>query len=206
MKTLDTIIAVCGMAMLPSISSAQEIRLYGGYNGSNVVKAGEEGWGGQAGYQFGADVLIGNRWFLKPGLEFMVRNLNYSMTGTAPDGTTTLPEQEFKYTSRSLRVPVMLGLHLADPANDPAVNLYLMGGPSALMNLNADLDNNALTVETNSTQWYIGFGGGLELSFLFVELGYDVAMSNVFKGDDFQTNPKVNFLHANAGIRLKLAR
>lgn len=100
----------------------------------------------------------------------------------------------------------MLGVHLMDPDNDPAVNFYVMGGPSALMNLNADLNNDALTAETNSTQWYVGFGGGLELSFLFAEVGYDVAMSNVFKGDDFQTNPKVNFIHANAGVRLKLAR
>ena len=93
-----------------------------------------------------------------------------------------------------------------DPEDEPAVNVYLMGGPSALMNLNAKLNNDALTVKTNSTQWYVGFGGGLEFGFLFVEAGYDVAMSNVFKGNDFVTNPKVNFVHANAGVRLKLAQ
>lgn len=38
-----------------TLSSAQEIRLYGGYNGSNVSKAGTEQWVGRAGYQFGAD-------------------------------------------------------------------------------------------------------------------------------------------------------
>jgi hypothetical protein len=31
-------------------------------------------------------------------------------------------------------------------------------------------------------------------------------MSNVFKGNQFNTNPRVNFVHATAGIRLKLAR
>lgn len=30
-------------------------------------------------------------------------------------------------------------------------------------------------------------------------------MSNVFKGDDFDTNPKVNYVYALAGLRLKLA-
>ncbi len=180
--------------------------MYGGYNGSNVSKAGDESWVGRAGYQFGADVTIGSRWFLKPGIEFMVRNLNYSWAGTDANGNPATSDHEFDYTSRSLRVPVMLGLHLMDPADDPAVNIYLMGGPSALMNLNANLNNNQLNVETNSNQWYIGFGGGLELGFLFVEAGYDVAMSNVFKGNEFKTNPKVNFVHANAGIRLRLAR
>jgi hypothetical protein len=75
-----------------------------------------------------------------------------------------------------------------------------------MMNLNADLNNNNLSVETNNTQWYLGFGGGLEVSFLFFEVGYDVGMSNVFKGDAFETNPKVNFLHINAGLRLRLAK
>ena len=206
MNILKSVLAVCGIALIPTLSSAQEIRLYGGYNGSNVAKAGTEKWVGRAGYQFGADFIIGSRWFLKPGVEFMVRNLNYSLAGTAPDGTTIMPDTEFDYTSRSIRVPVMLGVHLMDPADEPVVNAYLMGGPSALMNLNAKLNNDALTVKTNATQWYIGFGGGLEFGFLFVEAGYDIAMNNVFKGDDFTTNPKVNFIHANAGVRLKLAQ
>lgn len=206
MDPIRTPLIIVGLALLPVLGHAQEIRLYGGYNGSNVSKAGDEQWVGRSGYQFGADVLIGSQWFLKPGIEFMVRNLNYTWAGNAPDGSTVLPDTEFDYTSRSLRVPIMLGVHLMDPADDPALNIYIMGGPSALMNLNADLDNDALTVETNSNQWYIGFGGGLELGFLFVEAGYDVAMSNVFKGSTFETNPKVNFVHANAGVRLRLAR
>lgn len=206
MERLQIFSALCGLALFPCLGSAQEVRLYGGYNGSNVSKAGPEQWVGRAGYQFGADVLIGSQWFLKPGIEFMVRNLNYSWSGTAPDGTTHLPDTEFDYSSRSLRIPLMLGVHLMDPANDPALNIYAMGGPSALMNLNADLNNDALDVSTNSTQWYLGFGAGLELGFLFLEGGYDVAMSNVFKGNDFETNPKVNFLHANVGVRLRLAQ
>lgn len=206
MHTGRTILVLGGLLLLPAITFAQEVRLYGGYNGSNVAKAGEEQWKGRSGYQFGADVLIGSRWFLKPGVELLVRNLDYSIAGTAPDGSLVLPDRKYQYTSRSLRVPVMLGLHLMDPQNEPSINAYVMGGPSAMMNLNADLNNDALHVETNGTQWYVGFGGGLELGFLFVEAGYDVAMSNVFKGSRFDTNPKVNFVHANAGVRLRLAK
>ena len=44
------------------------------------------------------------------------------------------------------------------------------------------------------------------MSFLFLEAGYDVAMTNVFKDSNFDTNPKINFLHVNAGVRLKLAK
>lgn len=185
--------------------AAQELRLSGGYSGSQVSEAGDEQWTGQAGYLFGVDLLLGDRWFVKPGVHLMVRNLNYTTAGTAPDGSTVGTDTEFRYTSRSLRVPVHLGLHLLDPADDPALNLYVLGGPTALMALDADLRNDELDVQTRPAQWYIGFGGGLELGFLFAEVGYDVAMSNVFKGESFSTNPRVNNVQAIAGIRLRLA-
>ena len=206
MRSPITLFALIGGMLLPLLSSAQELRLYGGYNGSNVKNGGDDQWVGRSGYQFGADLLLGNRVFLMPGVEFLTRNLNYTYAGTSPDGTVHYPSQEYKYTSNSLRIPLMLGFHVVDPSTDPGINFYVMGGPSALMNLNANLNNNALNVETNKTQWYLGAGGGLELGFLFIEAGYDVGLSNSFKGDGFQTNPKVNFLYANAGLRLRFAK
>lgn len=185
---------------------AQEFRLGAGYNGSNVRSAGTERWIGRGGYQFGADLLLGNLWFVKPGVHLLVRNLNYTLVGIGPDGIPTGTDVDFRYTSRSLRVPLLVGRHLLDPSDDPAFNVYVLGGPTALFNLSADLDNDALNVETQAAQWYLGFGGGVEVSFLFVEAGYDVAMSNVFKGDRFSTNPKVNNVYASAGVRLRLAK
>lgn len=201
LRTLSVALLASGALTL----HAQEFRLGGGYNGSNVSKAGTEQWVGKAGYQFGADLLLGGSWFVKPGVHLLVRNLNYSLVGVGPDGTPNGTDVDFRYTSRSLRVPLLVGRRLLDPSDDPAFNIYVVGGPTALFNLNADLDNDALTVETQAAQWYLGFGGGLELGFLFVEAGYDVAMSNVFNGDDFSTNPKVNNVYAAAGVRLRLA-
>lgn len=198
-----TAVLVCAAV---TSTTAQEFRLGGGYTGSNVREAGEEHWVGRAGYQFGADLVLGRQWFVKPGIYLQVRNLNYSIAGVDENGTPTGNDVEFRYTNRALRVPLMLGRRLLDPADDPAFNIYVMGGPTALFNLNADLDNDELDVETNPAQWYIGFGGGAEISFIYLEAGYDVAMSNVFKGDDFDTNPKVNNLYISAGVRLHLAK
>lgn len=86
------------------------------------------------------------------------------------------------------------------------INFYIFGGPTAMLALSADLDNDELEVETRPAQWSIGFGGGLELGPVFAEVGYDVAMSNVFKGQVFRTNPEVNHIQALAGLRLRLAR
>jgi hypothetical protein len=194
------IIPLLALSLSTATVSAQEIRLSGGYNASNVSEAGDEQWVGRAGYQFGADLMLGQRWFVKPGVHFLVRELRYTQAGT-----DDVPAQEFRYTNRSLSVPVLLGFNLMDPADDPGVNLYVMGGPTALMSLSADLDNDELDVETRGTQWYLGGAAGLSFGFLFIEGGYNAAMSNVFKGESFETNPKVNQGYAIAGVRLRLA-
>lgn len=188
-------------ALIGNCTSAQEFHLSAGYNGSNVQKAGDERWIGRGGYMFGADMKLGHHWFLEPGIHFMVRNLGFTYA-TAAD----IPPQDFTYTERSLRVPLMLGLNLLDPAEEPAVNVSLMGGPTALIGLSSKLDQNSLDVETRGTQWYLGFAGEVQLGVLFVNAGYDVAMSDVFDGERFATNPRVNFYHASAGVRLVLAK
>lgn len=189
-----------------SVLNAQEFRFGAGYNGSNVEKAGDERWIGKAGYQLGVDLVLGQRFFLKPGAYFQVRNLNYTLAGVAEDGSLIGTDVEYRYTARSLRVPLFAGLRLIDPADDGPINIYVAAGPTALFNLSADLDNDELQVETSGTQWFIGGAAGLELGFLFIEAGYDVAMSNVFKGNRFNTNPRVNQMTATAGLRLRLAR
>jgi len=207
MKYLPALALAALLGCAASISiNAQDFRLGGGYTGSNVSEAGKEQWVGQAGYQFGADLVLGRQWFVKPGIYLHVRNLNYSLAGTNEDGSPTGTDVEFRYTSRALRVPLLLGRRLLDSADGPAVNIYIMGGPTALFALTTDLDSDELDAETKAAQWYLGFGGGAEISFLYLEAGYDVAMSNVFEGDAFDTNPKVNNLYISAGVRLRLAQ
>lgn len=185
---------------------AQELRLGGGYSGSNIRESGSEKWVGRAGYQFGVDVLIGERLFVKPGLHFQARNLRYTVLGIGANGDLDGTSSEYKYTSRALRIPVLLGVRLLEPNEENGFNAYVMGGPTALIAINADSDNNSLNVTTRSTQWYLGAGLGFEYKFIFLEGGYDVAMSNVFKGDGINTNPKVNNLYVAAGVRFGLKR
>lgn len=185
--------------------NAQEFHLSGGYNGSHVREAGYERWVGRAGYQFGADLLLGGVWFVRAGAHLQVRNLNYTLAGLDENGDPIGTGTEFRYTSRSLRVPLSLGRHLLDPAGDPPINVYVLAGPTALFNLKADLENDQLDVQTNATQWYLGFAGGVELGFLFAEAGYDLAMTDVFSGQGFRTDPGVNQVYAVAGLRFQLA-
>lgn len=198
-----SIAAMMGIAAISTLQ-AQELRLGGGYTGSNVRKSGTENWVGRAGYQLGVDLVLGQRFFLKPGLHLQVRNLNYSVLGVGQDGLPNGTETEFRYTSRSLRVPALLGVRLLDPLDENEFNLYVVAGPTALIGIGADLNNSGFDITTRGTQWYLGFGGGMEYKFLFVEGGYDVALSNVFSGEGLNTNPKVNNVYLSGGLRFVL--
>ena len=205
MNTLTSlsIIAFLGTAMLGP-ASAQELRLGGGYSGSIVDKAGTDNWKGRAGYQFGVDALLGQRFFIKPGIHMQYRNLNYTTVGVGQDGVSNGITTENRYTSKALRIPILAGIRLIAPATDTDFNMYIHAGPTALIGLSAEQDDNTLSFTTRSTQWYLGFGAGMEYRFVFLEGGYDVGMSNVFKGDGVNTNPKVNNLYVAAGFRLLL--
>jgi hypothetical protein len=196
-------LALLSCATITSLH-AQELRIGAGYTGSNVRESGNERWVGRAGYQVGADLLLGQRFFVKPGIHLQVRNLNYTVLGVGQDGLPNGVETEYRYTSRSLRVPVLAGVRLMAPVDEPDFNIYLMGGPTALIAINADLNNSSLNITTRSTQWYLGAGLGFEYKFLFLEGGYDVAMTNVFTGDGINTNPKVNNAYIAAGLRFVL--
>lgn len=184
---------------------AQELRLSGGYNGSNVREAGDQRWTGRAGYQFGADIMLGNTWFARAGTHLMVRNLNYALLSSDTNGVSVQGNTEFRYTSRSLRVPLQVGRFVLDKRDDPTFNAYAFAGPTALFHLNARLEQDEFEVETAPVQWSIGFGGGAQYRFLFVEAGYDVAMNNIFEGEAPNTDPRVNQVYAVAGVRLELA-
>ncbi|MBK8500136.1 MAG: PorT family protein [Flavobacteriales bacterium] len=198
-----TLVALLASASLTTLH-AQELRLGGGYNSSNVRESGTEKWVGRAGYQLGVDLLIGQRLFVKPGIHLHVRNLRYTTIGIGQDGQPNGTENEFRYTSNSLRVPVLVGVRLLQPSEENDFNMYAMAGPTALIGMKADLNNNALNITTRNTQWYLGIGAGFEYKFLFLEAGYDVAMTNVFEGDGINTNPKVNNAYIAAGLGFML--
>lgn len=200
MKTLKTLLLSGALALAAGPAGAQQLLLSAGYNGTNVQRAGDEGWAGRGGYQFGIDVNIGNRWFVQPGIHFLVRNIRFTYVDASG-----LPPAEYRYTTQSLRIPLHIGINALDPKEDHGWNLSIMGGPSALIGIKSKIDNDQLEVSTRGTQWYLGAAGEVQVRFVFLRAGYDLALTDEFDGPAFQTNPKANFYHISAGVRLKLA-
>lgn len=207
MTTLQKPMVLLALLGLVEGAVAQELHVSGGYNATNVRESGDDpnAWTGRTGYQFGADLQLGDVWFARGGVHLQVRNMDYSTTTLDTAGASDLVNTSFTYTERSLRVPLLIGRNLLRSSDDPPVNVYVLAGPTALLHLSTSLDNDDLDVEAAPAQWLIGFGGGLTFSFLFAEATYGIGMSDIFKGETFGTNPRVNQFCLNAGIRLKLA-
>jgi hypothetical protein len=146
------LLVLFGTASITTVRS-QEIRLGGGYSGSIVNKTATENWKGRAGYQYGIDILLGQRIFLKPGIYMQIRNLDYTTIGVGEDGVPVGVETETRYTSKALRIPLMAGLRLIEPRDEPGFNMYVTGGPTALVGLSTNQDDNTLSFTTRSTQW-----------------------------------------------------
>ncbi len=200
----ELVLSLLMCAAAATTLQAQEIRLGGGYSGSKVDADGSDNWKGRAGYQYGLELLLGNRFFIKPGIYMQIRNLDYTTVGLGQDGVSNGIETETRYTSKALRIPLMGGIRLIDPTDDTDFNLYVTGGPTALIGLSTESDNNSLSFTTRGTQWYLGFGAGMEYRFLFVDAGYDVGMTNMFNGDGINTNPRINNSYITAGLRFVL--
>ncbi len=201
-RTLAFFLVFCATA--EGTLHAQEIRLGGGYSGSKVDADGSDNWKGRAGYQYGIELLLGNRFFVRPGIYMQIRNLDYTTVGLGQDGVSNGIETETRYTSKALRIPLMGGIRLFEPVDGKDFNLYVTGGPTALIGLSTESDNNSLSFTTRSTQWYLGFGAGAEYRFLFLDAGYDVGMTNMFNGDGINTNPRINNSYITAGLRFVL--
>jgi hypothetical protein len=198
---MRTLIIAALAACLATPAIGQEFRLYAGGNATNVheTKDGDE-WKGRPGFQLGADLMLGKMFYLQPGVQLLVRQLKYTTTAEE-----SVPAFEYEYTSQAIRIPLLVGIHLFDPAEEPTLNVRFFGGPSYVRNIKAEFDDEGIEdiYTTQNDQWYLGFGGGVEMGFLFLDAGYDVAMSDVFKGEDLTTNPRANLLWANVGFRLR---
>lgn len=163
--------------------------------GLNITNASEDPLSGkadgQAGWQFGASFLFGNKFYIEPGVHYLQRSIGFS--------SETIDELNFDATWNGLRIPVALGLHLLGSEESTAA-LRAFGGASAFILTGVDagiFDKD----DFESPTWGVFAGAGLDIWILFVDLKYEWSLTDVASIDDFNLGQKRS-LFANAGIRL----
>jgi hypothetical protein len=200
---MKSIILSFFFAVASIAASAQfEIRPFIGANFSNVTKS-PDGTSTQAkiGGQLGASVLVGNKFHLMPGISLFSRSTEYSSPGAV----------NIDQTVNGVLIPLLVGYRFVDPANEPFINFRLFTGPSLMFLTKTELNNSVAdeSVDWNNNQWGYQIGAGLDIAVFFVDMSYEVGLSNTGESKNSLSNVtdiKSNTFIINAGIRLSLAR
>lgn len=191
--SLGCIIALVAFQATTSHSQA-ELRIGAGLN-YNSFPSDLEGYSfsSSAGYQFGAELQFGDRLFFQTGLH--LESLRTEVT-RQPTGISV---EDFQVNR--LRVPAYLGYRFA--SSKSWLNMRIFTGPNASLVINRSLDE-AFSIEDDdfsSVLFGYNVGAGVDLAFLFVDVGYMFGLNDVLELEDSSSSNSLFFL--NAGLRLK---
>jgi len=144
----------------------------------------------KAGYQFGGGVLIGNKFYVEPGIQFVRSSRTITAESTKVD-----------FSQNLVKIPVYAGVHVLG-AEDKPFALRLFAGPAVSIPGKIkdgkeffDKDN------INNAIWAVDGGVGLDIFFLFIEANYEYSFNDYF-ADSFGDNGKHGAFIINAGIHI----
>lgn len=175
-----------------TVSAQLTLRPFVGINSSSLSDLDSASFDSKVGYQLGADLQIGSKFYVQPGLQFeFVKNTIDPRTGDETD-----------YNRTNLRIPVLVGYSFGGTQANWAFRIFT--GPNATFNLSDKQDGESAfeDLDVNNIIWGWNAGAGVDfLSILFLDFGYQFGLSDVFDGLD--EAPRNNLFYANAGLRIR---
>lgn len=192
MKKFLTVLAI--FTLIGYGAHAQVLKPGVGLNFTGITDTGDN-VKGKAGWQIGASMAWGEKFYFEPGIFYMGKSLKYTDTGN--------PNQDnFKDVGlKGVRVPVAVGLNVFG-RDDSTLAVRVFGGGSGFFltsvsdNLNKD--------DYNSASWGAFAGAGVDFSILFVEAAYEWSVTDVQnKVADVDFGQTRGF-YATAGLRFRL--
>jgi len=167
-----------------------------GFNTSSLSNVENFDFEGEIGFQFGADLQIGNRFYVQPGIMFEFVN-NKVSPASGNDDNVDLKQNRF-------RIPVLVGYRFFDIDTDRWFNIRLFTGPNASFLTKTDVDESAVNIDKDDFKnlvWGWNAGLGFDISILFIDLGYQFGLSDII--DNLDDAPRNNLFYANAGVRIR---
>ncbi len=160
----------------------------------------------RVGYQLGANLLIGDRFYVSPGVQYFAKSTEFSNN----DNVEFSSDQKIQ----GIRIPVLVGFRIIELEDDPYVNFRIFAGPSFNYILDSDLGDESLEkeLEYKDIQYAAEIGAGLDVGIFFLQAAYEFGLSNnydntvdnteaTFEGFD---NIKSNTFFVSAGLRFTL--
>ena len=184
--------AIFSMLCLGAVSAQITLRPYAGISSNSLTEDFEDAeWKSKIGYQLGADLQIGNRFYVQPGVQVeFAKNAIDDLVGGG----------ETDFTRTNLRIPVMVGYAFGQIDGNFAARIFT--GPNASFVLNGKLEEDDVKDDLKSAVFGWNVGAGLDFSILFVDLGYQVGLSEVFE-NGLDNDSKNNRFYANVGLRVR---
>lgn len=182
-----------------SAASAQvTLRPYVGINSHSLTEDFDDAdWKSKIGYQVGVDLQIGSKFYVQPGIQ-----LDFVKNRIEPK--VTIPGFEDTDFKRShVRIPVMVGYAFGEVDGDFAARIFT--GPNAAFLITAKFEDEDVKEQLKSAVFGWNVGAGLDFSILFIDVGYQIGLSEVFDdlGLDEENGSKGNYFYANAGVRIR---
>lgn len=145
----------------------------------------------KAGFQYGGGLLIGDKFYVEPGVQFV------RMSRAITETTT---EEEIDFTQNFVKVPLYAGYHLLGHESGP-VALRVFGGPAAIIAGKVKKGDEQITKDdVKNFQLMADVGVGVDILFLFAELNYELGLTKFWENEDFDSTHKGFVI--NAGIHL----
>lgn len=179
------------LAVMAYVSTSAQVEIKGliGTNFSTFPGSNND-VSAKAGFQYGAGVLIGNKFYVEPGIQFVTSSSTFDANSTSID-----------FSQNSVKIPVYLGYHLLG-AEDKPLALRIFAGPTVNIPGKIKKGEDQITKDDiNKSVWAVDGGVGLDILFLFVEANYEYSLNDYFT-DAAPTNGKHGAFIINAGIHI----
>jgi len=158
---------------------------------------------GRVGYQAGAAITFGERFFIQPGFQYT--NLSTKIVNESNANSANIFTDEA--TIQVVSVPLKFGFRFIDPEKEDFFNVRMFGGVEGHHVIGVKHGTNSGAIGQISKDDYTNmilnadFGLGIDLWFLFVDAGYQIGLTPVHASGD---NAKASAFYTNLGIRIKL--
>jgi hypothetical protein len=209
MRKITLLLLVSLMSLTISYAQSFDIRAYGGMNvlqlttdnGTSIINGvlHSKNVSGRPGYQFGAAVTFGERFYVQPGIEWATIS-----TKIVNKNSSTGKELTDETTLSMFSVPLKVGFRLIDPEKENLFNVRIFAGLDGhhITKVNHITKSDAYDEITKDDYTNLimnaDFGMGIDIFIFYIDLGYQLGLSPVHTNGDMA---KGNSFYGNFGLR-----
>jgi hypothetical protein len=193
-----------------------DIRVFGGVNLSSLSSEGtqltlvdsiihEKGVDAELGYQGGVSVTFGNHFYISPGIWYTKFTVNSFLIDDDPKTTYDDVNFEKESSITMLTLPVRFGFRFINPQSENIFNVRLFGGVTGqhILSVSTSGDSEIELDKDDYENVVVSATGGLgvDVLFLFMDLGYDLGLTNFEKSSN---KSRHNSMFVNLGVKFKI--